>query len=128
MFFSFSFRILQYRFSERNTLGPAHKICDLINAHANCSKVKSVIAEEAGHSQRRGGHDANPAGRFFANSSLRQKVGADSNAYGQHRTNKLASRQAEENRLAVLPDFFGYLNFQILPPVEMCLKLSRISL
>ena len=71
------------------------------------------LDEVKAHYQRGGLGDAHPAGGFFANSSLRQKVGADSNAYGQHRTNKLASRQAEENRLAVLPDFFGYLNFHI---------------
>ena len=40
------------------------------------------------------------------------------------RTNKLASRQAEENRLAVLPDFFGYLNFHIS---VSCRNVSQIE-
>ena len=42
MSLSFLFITLQYRFSERNTRGLAHKTCDLMNAHANCSRVNPL--------------------------------------------------------------------------------------
>ena len=74
-------------------------------------KVHAVVAEKAGHGSRRSQHDAEPAGRFPPNHRAQKQVHACGDSHCENGAEELPGRQAEENALLVLPDFFRNFYF-----------------
>ena len=66
--------------------------------------------------------DAHPAGRLPAERPFRQKIGANGRRNSQHRTDELPGGQAKENRLAVLADFFWYLDLHGYSLLSKCVS------
>lgn len=69
-------------------------------------KVHAVVAEKAGHGSRRSQHDAEPTGCLPPNHMAEKQIHACGDYDRENGAEELPGRQAEENALLVLPDFF----------------------
>ena len=83
----------------RQVFGLDDRPKELLKGHA-------VIGEEARHSSGRGQHDAQPACGFLSHHIAQEQVHPSGDADGEDRAEELTGRQAEEDALLVLPDFF----------------------
>ena len=67
--------------------------------------------EEPGDGNRRSYQQAEPACGFFADDAAQAEINASRQTDGQHCTNKLPRRKAEEDRFPVCADFFWNFDF-----------------
>lgn len=74
---------------------------------------QAVVAEEPGHGYGCGGQDAEPACGLLAEYGTQAQVDGHGNPHGGHGAEELPGGETEKDRLLVLADFFGNLNFDI---------------
>ena len=74
----------------------------------------AVKVEKARKGYGRGGEDAQPACRLLSEHGAEAEVDANGKPHGGDGAHELPRRQAEKDRLLVLPHFFRYLDFQII--------------
>ena len=73
-------------------------------------KGHAVVREKARHSSGRGQHDAQPACSFLSYNIPQEQIHPRGDTNGKDRAEELTGRQAEEDALLVLPDFFRDFN------------------